>query len=114
MGIPVLFTFYLANDQILQWGPLVTGITANLPSPTYVNDAAGTITLYDPTGNAVDGFDSISLDYVAASNGIYRAQITGFDADPGQGYLLFVELSAPTAGNASWRLPAAVALRTGQ
>jgi hypothetical protein len=114
MAIPLLIVFEAGNDQLIQWGPLVTGPTANNPSPTYVDDASGTATLLDPNGNPVPGATGLSFTYVTSSTGIYQAQIVGssFNPAPGSGYTLQVRLTSGSAGAGFWTVPATVAVRS--
>ncbi len=115
MGIPLKWIFEAGNDQIVQWGPIVTGLTQNLETPTYVNDCTGTANLFDPEGNSVPGFINIPFNYVPASNGIYLAQVLGVNFNPpiGDGYKLQIKLISPTEGAGKWTpMDAEVIVRT--
>lgn len=118
MTLPTLWVLYKGNDQYVEWGPIIdgrTGVTlgdgTSVP-PTYMNSLVGTMTLFDPSGNAVAGATSIAFAYVAASNGIYRAQILGANFAPtttGKGFRLVVDFNAP---GGHWEVPAQVVVRS--
>ena len=115
MAIPTLFTFFPENDQIFQWGPLVSG-ESPLSNPTYVDDAAGTLTLYDYNGSPVSGATNLSFVYVPGSNGLYNAQIAGTSFNPvvAPNYSVVVTLTSPTYGRGYWTVPAQVVVRVSQ
>src|SRR5438045_2127480 len=85
------------NDQWLELGPLEDGLTVSNPAPTYINDATVTAQLFqdrvigDDTrlGTLVATFGTLSLPYVASSNGIYRGLLAEtFLAPAGTNYVL--------------------------
>ena len=54
-------------------------VTNPLESPIYVNDAAVVVTIYDSDGVELVGESwPVTLDYVAASDGIYRKTFSPF------------------------------------
>jgi hypothetical protein len=114
MAIPIAWVFTPGNDQVIQWGPIVSGPTANSPTPTYADDATGTVSLVDSQGNAVPGCTNLALTYVASSTGIYQAQILGsaFNPQPGSGYKLLIKLLSTLYGLGFWTEVAYVAVRS--
>lgn len=60
----------IANDQTL------TVTVQDEITGDYINDAAVTATVKDPADNAIAGQSwPLTLDYVAASNGVYRGNL---------------------------------------
>jgi hypothetical protein len=111
--IPNSFELFAANGQYIEWGPLIDGLTDGNPTPTYVNNATGTLSVKDPAGVVVPacGFP-ISFAYVAASTGIYRALIpAAFNPPPGGQFLVIVDLTAAGFQAAHWEVPAFVRAR---
>lgn len=61
----------------------------------FVNDANLTATLLDQNRTLVQQFGSVSLAYVAASNGNYQGTLTGtFEPEVGEGYILVIDGTA--------------------
>jgi hypothetical protein len=114
MGVPLLWQFGPLNDNIVEWGPLVDGLTVNSTPPTYVNDATGTATLLDPNGVPVPGANAEPFAYVATSNGLYRAEFLNgaFNPPLGSGYILEIVLDSATVGHGDWTCKAEVVSRT--
>lgn len=71
---------YPANSQFIQLNGLQDQSTPG--SPTYVNNATLTATLFDGNGVAVPGATGIAGTYVATSNGNYQFQISGAAFNP--------------------------------
>jgi hypothetical protein len=116
----MIYTLTQLNNQYVEIDGLIDGTTKYLgdgitlnPSPTYINGASGSFTVKDPTGAAVVNGGPIALSYVAGSNGDYRGLLTnGFDPSAlGQGYTIFVDLTAPGGFVGHWELPAQVLAR---
>ena len=104
MPIPSSFTFYVKNDQWVEWGPMIDGTTGitlgdgTVVAVVYLNNLTGTATLQDSTGAPVAFFNALALNYVAGSNGIYRALVEQtFNPPLGGGYKLVIDLVAAGA-----------------
>ena len=77
--------FYKKNDQIVQ----VVGLK-NKKTGAYLNAATVAVSMKDKDGATV--LNSATLDYEAASNGVYSAIVQEtFDAPAGKGYTLYVD-----------------------
>jgi hypothetical protein len=116
MEMATIYTLTQQNNQYVELDGLCDGTTQNNTPPTYFNNATGTLKVLDPNGNAVvigaAGATSLSIVYVAASNGNYRALITSaFNPPLGSGYKIVVDLTAPGGAVGHWELPATVAAR---
>ena len=93
--------WYINSDNVVQ----ITGFQNAIDS-TYLNSATVTCTIKDTAGNEVSGISwPVTLDYVAASNGNYRATID-------KAILLtysniyYVEITAAESGiDSFWRIP---------
>lgn len=85
MAVPKFITLYVLNDQYLE----VDGL-ADAVSGVFDPNATFTANLYDLTGAVVPTFTGpVTLNYVAASNGIYRGVVTNtFNPPIGGGYTM--------------------------
>lgn len=87
--------WYIGVDRVVTYGGMQNPITA-----AYINDGTVTCQIVDLAGTAVTptGFTwPVTLDYVAASDGIYRATIDKAIAiTDGKSY--FLEITATAAG----------------
>ena len=110
--IPGLYTFEVTNGQIVEWGPMIDGLTDNIVLPTYLNALTGTATLLDPAGVPRPELNAAAFVYVTASNGIYRAScLNPFAAPLGKGYTLVIEFSLTGIVLYHAELPAQVVTR---
>jgi hypothetical protein len=103
----VIYTLQQKNNQYYELDQLVDATTlANMP-PSYINNATGTVKILDQSANAMilDGVSatSIPLNYVASSNGVYRALIISLLiassnslAPVGTGYTIVIDLTTPS------------------
>lgn len=95
---------------------LADGVTIN-SSPTYINNASGTVQIVDSAGTpqiiGVASATSAPLAYVAGTNGNYRALITSaFNAPAGRTYTAIIDLTSPGGFVGHWEIPVAVKART--
>jgi hypothetical protein len=123
LSTPAKFVFENGNNQWLEWGPLVDGLTQTNPAPTYINDATVTATLYknrvigDPTqpGTLAPTFGvsgSLTLPYIAASTGIYRGLVPNALAEiVGANFVLVIDASDASNFQGHWELPAQIITR---
>lgn len=111
------------NNQYLNLLGLIDGATEFLadgsvnPAPTYINNASGTVKIYDDSNTlqviAPSGGTSSALAYIAASSGNYRALITSdFVSRPGASYTAFVDVTAPGGFVGHWEIPVIAKART--
>jgi hypothetical protein len=122
MSVPTSFTFSAENDQYIEWGPMVDGLTGitlgdgTQVAPAYLNNLTGTATLLDATGAPVTGANALPFVYVPASNGIYRALVEQtFNPPVGGGYKLVIVFTAPGSeprGDYKATVPARVAVKS--
>jgi len=96
-------------------GKLADGITTN-PSPTYINNATGTVKIYDASGTLVvigpAGATSTDAIYVAGTNGNYRFLVTSvFNPPLGTGYKIMIDLTAAGGFVGHWEETAVVEIR---
>lgn len=102
----MLYQLLQLNNQYYETDGLIDATTANQTPPTYINNATGTIKVQDPSGAnlILDGISaqSLPLNYVAASNGVYRALLTSLNtlssnqpAPIGPGYTIVIDLQNP-------------------
>lgn len=61
---------YITNTNVLT----LTGLT-NSVSGAAINNATVTVTIKDGAGSTLAGASGLTMDYVAASNGTYRATL---------------------------------------
>ncbi len=62
--------YLVGNDNLIEARGL-----KNAASDAFINGATVTVTLVDSAGATVTGVDALAMDYVATSNGIYRATL---------------------------------------
>lgn len=96
----MIYALEQLNNQYYELDGLVDATTLNETPPTYINNATGEIQILDQTGANVAigpaGATTSALNYVAGSNGVYRALITSvFDSPIGRGYTIIVDLTTP-------------------
>jgi len=93
--------WYLSADNVVQLGGFQNAIDSS-----YLNSATVTCTIKDTSGTAVTGISwPVTLDYVAASNGIYRATIDKAIVLT-YGSIYHVEITAAESGiDGFWRIP---------
>lgn len=101
------------NNQYVELDGACDGTTASNPSPTYINNATGTVKVYDPSGALVvigpGSVTSVAITYVVASNGNYRALITSvFNPPAGTGYKIVWDLTTPGGAQGHWERQATV------
>jgi hypothetical protein len=97
---------YIANDGILTLDELTNGSTGE-----YENDATVTAQLKDAAGTNVG--TQLTLAYVAASNGRYRATIEeDTDVDENTAYVYHIEADAGSDLKAHWEIPVTAMKRT--
>jgi len=103
-------TFYQKNSGFIQ----IVGLVDNsLNPPQYVNNALNArATLVDIGGTPVSGFIGVAGVYVNGSKGTYNFPVSNTFAPPaGAGYVLIVDVVAPSTAAAHWEIPAVVAVR---
>lgn len=117
MPLPTKFTLYAKNDQYVEFDGLIDGTTQG-PTPTYINNATGTLQVLDSTGTPVvvgaASATSVPMNYVSSSNGNYRGLIQEqFNPPLGDGYTVVVDLSVAGTDVAvgHWEVPAKVVVR---
>ena len=93
--------WYIGADNVVQLGGFQNAIDS-----TYLNAATVTCTIKDTSGNEVSGISwPVTLDYVAASDGIYRATIDKAITLT-FGNIYYVEITATESGiDGFWRIP---------
>lgn len=101
------------NNQYVELDGACDGTTQNNPSPTYYNNATGTVQILNPTGTPVaigaGNVTSLPVSYVATSNGNYRALITSaFNPPVGPGYRIIWDLATGGGAQGHWERPATV------
>lgn len=123
MAVPAQFVIDNTNNQVLEWGGLVDGISAIYPPLTFINDATVTATLYqnrvinDPTqlGTVVASFGTsgvLTLAYVAASQGLYRGTLlSSFAIAAGANYVLVIDAANASGYQGHWEIPTQVTTR---
>ena len=103
-------TVYIDNDNVITLDQAFDVITA-----LYLNSATVTVTLLDGDDVAVTGQTfPLTMDYVAASDGKYRAVLEDaleLSASPGR-YTAVINLDAGGGRKANWRAPVFAAIRT--
>lgn len=110
-----MLAIYDKNNQYFEVLGLIDGTTHD-PSPTYINDATGTIAVINAADEQQIIGDSdakkLTLEFVTGSNGNYRALITkDFIAKPGVKYWAIVDLTTPEGAVGHWEIPLEVAVR---
>lgn len=106
MAVPDSITLYKVNDQVVE----VTGLKNNVTG-AFLNAATVTATLKDKNGNAVTGLSSLTLAFLAGTNGNYRGQVEQtFDPAPGRGYVLHID-SDEGGVVGHWEIPVIVEVR---
>jgi len=111
--LPFTFIFTLGNDQTLQWGPVVNGVTGDP-----VTDALVTATLYQGRVNGYGGAPVAGLTGVVLVHegaGVYQTVVLGTDLATtlGANYTLVVDANSTSAGVAHWEEKATVTVRNG-
>lgn len=101
-------TIYVSNDNLVQNPtPMRRSSTG-----AYVNDATVTMTLKDSTGSGVSGASSLTLGYVADSNGLYQGTIP-YTVSLTAGAVYTLEITGTSGSNhAFWVLSVSVVNRT--
>jgi hypothetical protein len=94
---------------------LPDGVTTN-PTPTYINNATGTVQVKNSAGAAQvigpAGATTRPAVYTSGTNGDYTFLITSdFDAAPGPGYKIMVDLTAAGGFVGHWEFDASVTIR---
>jgi hypothetical protein len=93
--VPQSFDLIPANDNVVEWGPVVD--EANDEAP--ITDCTGTLTVTDKAGNPITGANALTLTHIGA--GIYRAGISGAVFNPPLGeniYRTVIQLSSAGLG----------------
>ena len=82
---------FIDSDNLVEWDEMM-----NLATDTYINNATVAFTLKTILGVAVSGATSVTMSYVAASNGKYQGVIesTVDLGDPGTEYDLEITVSS--------------------
>lgn len=95
----VQIKLYIGNSNMVE----LAGLRASNTPTTYINDATVTVTITDLAGTEVTGETwPKSMNYVASSNGVYRADLSaslGLTED--SSYLVVVNVTA-TDGTGKW------------
>lgn len=106
VNLPPQLTFTVGNDQSLT----ATGLF-NQIDQAYVNNATVVATLLGPNGQPVVGLNQLMLNYIAASNGVYRGIVLNSFAPPvGEGYKLLLDASVGQF-KGHWEFPVEIAVR---
>lgn len=100
---------YLGNDNVLTLDGLQNGITE-----AYLNAATVSVTLVDADDAEVTGETwPLTMSYVAASNGVYRATLTDTLSGISAGDIVTAQVSANGGAGLQgyWEIPLTVAVR---
>ena len=99
---------YHQNDNLLE-----VDLLKNVDTAAYINNATVTATLKDASGNNVVGETwPLTMSYVAASNGKYRAKLKDtLTLIPGRGYVAEITADGGADLRAFWELPVKVERR---
>lgn len=95
MAIPSKYVLFDDNNQYVEFEGLYDGVASTPTSKVWVNNATGTVTLYDEHDTPVAGLSGISMVYVTGSNGNYRGAVgSAFTPPVGGGYTLVIAMNA--------------------
>ncbi len=120
---PTIYTLTQQNNQYYVLYGLIDGTTAKLPdgvttnpTPTYINNATGTVQVLDPSGTPLvigpGNLTTAPATYIAASNGNYQFLITSvFNPPVKPGYRIIVDLTAAGGFIGHWEFDAVVKVR---
>lgn len=107
---------YFPNNSIPVLWNVVSGVTWST-TKTPVTDCTGSLTLYDPQGNAVSGATGLFAQ-ATTTPGLYQFVIDAgsdgslFHPDVGRDYKTVITMNSPTVGGpARWTIPSVVRAR---
>lgn len=88
MPLPVEFTFYPLNAQVVELDGIVDNLTL-----AFLNGLPNVVcSLQNSKGKLDPVFQTIACAYVVGSNGVYRGNVPGtFNAPLGSGYRLIID-----------------------
>lgn len=107
------FTLFPGNDQVVQW-QIINGNTLQTTNWQFLNDAVGTLSVFDSTNTVVPGANGLSMSLVGGQPGLYQASIVGaaFNPAPGNNYYSVITLFSPSVNaTGKWTIPTVIAPR---